>query len=625
MALIPSRRGFARLALATASLTVVLFGVGGLVRGTGSGLGCSHWPKCGPDRWLPYPNVESIIEYLHRGVAATVVVLIALQVLASWRVARGGGVGLRLAMRHDATSAIERAAYGATLLALPLVLAQAALGGVVVYTELNPWWVTVHFATAMGLIATVVVAAVGARRAVGTNADAPAPPGFARLARWTAASVFLLLLVGTYVRATEAGLAFRDWPLMDGRLIPRLGGEGDAMFLHRLVALVGFLLVLWTFIRAMVAPRARILARLAGATFALMVGQVLVGAAQVWTLLTPWTVALHVAMSAAIWALAVALAVVAADLPVAGTGVGEAAPRSGAASPIDRITAYLRLTKPRIIVLLLITTVPAMLLAERGMPSIWLILATLVGGAIAAGAANAVNCYLDRDIDEVMRRTRGRPLPAHELPPERALAFGYVLAAASFVFLSITVNVLSAALALSAIGYYVFVYTLWLKRSTVQNIVIGGAAGAIPALVGWAAVRGDVGLPAWILFAIVFLWTPPHFWALAMRFSGDYADAGVPMLPVVRGPEATRRQIVVYTLLTVATSLFLWPVAGTGLLYVVPAIVLGGMFLRHAIALWREGEAADPMRLFRFSLVYLAALFAAVALDSVVAVGRLAA
>ena len=623
MAFTPSRRGFARLSLATAALTVVLFGVGGLVRGTGSGLGCSHWPKCGPDRWLPYPNVESIIEYLHRGVAATVVVLIAIQVLSAWRVVRGGRFGLRLAMRTAPTGPTERTATIATLLALPLVLGQAALGGIVVYTELNPWWVTVHFATAMALIATVVVAAVGARRAVGAHDDAPAPPGFARLARWTAASVFLLLLVGTYVRATDVGLSFRDWPLMDGRIVPTLGGEGDAMFLHRLVALVGFLLVLWTFVRAMVAPRVRVLARLAGALFALMIGQVLVGAAQVWTLLTPWTVALHVAMSAAIWALAVALAVIAADMPAA-EGAAEGATSGATPSVADRVNAYIRLTKPRIIVLLLITTVPAMLLAERGLPSIWLILATLVGGAIAAGAANAVNCYLDRDIDSIMGRTRGRPLPAHELSPERALAFGYVLAAISFVFLSITVNVLSAALALSAIAYYVFVYTLWLKRSTVQNIVIGGAAGAIPALVGWAAVRGDVGLPAWILFAIVCMWTPPHFWALAMRFAGDYAEAGVPMLPVVRGPEATRRQIVVYTLLTVATSLFLWPVAGTGLLYLVPAIVLGGMFLRHAIALWRDGEAADPMRLFRFSLVYLAALFAAVAVDSLVAVGRLA-
>lgn len=606
MRFLRSRNAFARLALTTAGFTVALFGVGGLVRGTGSGLGCSTWPKCEPDSWLPSLTVESLIEYGHRSVAAVVGLLIVTQAWAAWRHHRE-----------------DRLAFRASVAALPLVLVQGSLGGVVVHTELSPWWLTGHFAVGMSLLATVVIAAVAARRAARGREDGPAPSGFARLARWTASAVLLLLLVGTYVRATRSGLAFRDWPLMDGRIVPMLGGPGDAMFLHRLVALAAFLLVLWTFVRAMVAPRVPILARLAGAALALMVGQVLVGAAQVWTLLTPWTVVLHVAMSAAIWAVVVALAAVAADMPSAAPSTPGSATRS-TASTADRITAYIRLTKPRIIVLLLITTVPAMLLAERGMPSVWLILATLVGGTIAAGAANAVNCYLDRDIDEVMGRTRGRPLPAHELPPVRALAFGYVLAAISFVFLSITVNVLAAALALSAIGYYVFIYTLWLKRSTVQNIVIGGAAGAIPALVGWAAVRGDVGLPAWILFAIVFLWTPPHFWALAMRFSGDYAAAGVPMLPVVRGDEATRRQIVVYTLLTVATSLVLWPIAGTGLLYVVPAALLGGMFLRHAVTLWRNREGADPMRLFRFSLVYLAALFAAVALDSLVAVGRIA-
>ncbi|MFM7718793.1 MAG: heme o synthase [Actinomycetota bacterium] len=598
-------RPFARLATATAVLTVTLFGVGGLVRGTGSGLGCSTWPKCGPDRWLPYPNVESIIEYAHRGVATIVVTLIAAQALVAFRSHRG-----------------ERTAFLASLLALPLVLGQAALGGVVVLAELDPWWVTAHFAVAMGLVATVVVAAVAARRATTTERPT-APAGFARLARTTAATTFLLLLVGTFVRATDAGLAFGDWPLMDGRIVPTLGGAATSMFLHRLVAAAAFLLVLWTFIRAMVAPRVPALARLSGAALALMVGQVVVGGLQVLTRLESWTVAAHVAMSAAIWALLVALAVVAADLPVAAPlRREEGSPR---ATPAERLMAYVRLTKPRIIVLLLITTVPAMLLAQRGIPSPWLVLATLVGGAVAAGAANAVNCYLDRDIDEVMRRTRQRPLPAHELPPERALAFGYVLAAASFAFLSVTVNVVSALLALSAIAFYVFVYTLWLKRTSTRNIVIGGAAGAIPALVGWAAVTGGVGLPAVVLFAIVFMWTPPHFWALAMRYEGDYAAAGVPMLPVVRGGAATRRQILVYSLLLVATSLLLWPVADTGLLYVVPAVGLGAAFVRHAFALWREGDAGDPMRLFRFSLVYLAALFAAVALDSVVAVGRLAA
>jgi protoheme IX farnesyltransferase len=279
--------------------------------------------------------------------------------------------------------------------------------------------------------------------------------------------------------------------------------------------------------------------------------------------------------------------------------------------------AYFRLTKPRIVVLLLITTVPAMMLAERGIPSTGLMLATLVGGAIAAGSANAINCYLDRDIDEMMRRTRNRPLPAHQIEPTSALAFGYVLGAISFFFLSVTVNVLAASLALSAIAFYVFVYTMWLKRSSVQNIVIGGAAGAVPVLVGWAAVTGGVGLSAWILFAIVFVWTPPHFWALAMRYSGDYAAAGIPMLPVVRGPDETRRQILLYSVLLFGTSLLLVPVASMGAIYAASAAALGGWFVWRALRLWRGTSRAESMRLFRFSIVYLGLLFAAVAADAV--------
>ena len=283
----------------------------------------------------------------------------------------------------------------------------------------------------------------------------------------------------------------------------------------------------------------------------------------------------------------------------------------------DTVRAYFQLTKPRIIVLLLITTVPAMMLAAHGIPSVWLILATLVGGTIAAGSANAINCYLDRDIDEVMKRTRGRPLPSGRVDPERALAFGFVLGALSFFFLSIAVNVLAATLALSAIAFYVFVYTMWLKRTTPQNIVIGGAAGAVPALVGWAAVTGTLAAPAWILFAIVFVWTPPHFWALAMRYQGDYAAAGVPMLPAVRGDAETRKQILLYSLVLFGTSLLLVPFAHMGPVYTSAAVVLGAMFCYRALRLYKGSTPALAMRLFAFSILYLALLFAAVAVDSV--------
>ena len=343
--------------------------------------------------------------------------------------------------------------------------------------------------------------------------------------------------------------------------------------------------------------------------------------------LKPWAVVAHVALSVLIWATLVALATVASllarDADPGGTpdtdleAAGDEAP-AGEASWSDTVNAYYRLMKPRIIVLLLITTVPAMILADHGIPSLWLIAATLIGGTLAAGSANSINMYLDRDIDQIMRRTRERPLPAHQVSPEQALAFGFWLGAFSFFFLASTVNVLAATLSLAAIAFYVFVYTMWLKRSTVQNIVIGGAAGAAPALVGWAAVTGSLALPAWILFAIVFVWTPPHFWALSMRFAGDYAAAGVPMMPVVRGERETRRQILLYSLLLFATTLVLYPVGDMGPIYLTAAVGLGGVFVYRALVLWRRPDANASWRLFTYSLVYLAALFGAVALDALV-------
>jgi protoheme IX farnesyltransferase len=445
-------------------------------------------------------------------------------------------------------------------------------------------------------------------------------PRFARLTLWVAASAGTLLLVGAYVRAEGAGLAFRDWPLMDGRLVPALGGVATLMFVHRVLAAAVLILVIWLAIRARtMLHRSKDLVVLSATALGLFGAQVLVGAANVWSELAPAAVTAHVALSAMIWGVLVAIATVSRRFAAhAGRARQDTDVRgNGKRSSLRETTAaYFQLTKPRIIVLLLITTVPAMVLANRGLPSIWLIAATLVGGAIAAGSANAINCYLDRDIDEVMRRTRRRPLPDHRVEPADALAFGYALGAIAFLFLAIAVNVLSASLALAAIAFYVFVYTMWLKRTSVQNIVIGGAAGAAPALIGWAAVTGTVGLPAWILFAIVFVWTPPHFWALAMRYSGDYAAAGIPMLPVVRGAEETRKQILLYSLVLFGTSLLLVPFAEVGVVYAASAVVLGGWFVWRALRLWRGASPAESMRLFRYSIAYLALLFTAVAVDA---------
>jgi protoheme IX farnesyltransferase len=281
----------------------------------------------------------------------------------------------------------------------------------------------------------------------------------------------------------------------------------------------------------------------------------------------------------------------------------------------SRFAAYVALTKPRIIELLLVTTVPTMIVARRGMPGAWLILATLIGGTLAAAGANATNMVIDRDIDTVMKRTQKRPLVTGEITPRNALVFAIALELVAAAVLWLTVNPLSAVLAVSATLFYVFVYSLWLKRTSTQNIVIGGAAGAVPVLVGWAAVTGTLSWAPVVLFAIIFAWTPPHFWALAIRYRDDYSAANVPMLPSVATFEFTSRRIVAYTLVLWAISLVFWPVGDMGLLYGVSAVVLGGVFTYHAVALARSGTYAKAMRLFGWSITYITLLFSAMALD----------
>ena len=299
----------------------------------------------------------------------------------------------------------------------------------------------------------------------------------------------------------------------------------------------------------------------------------------------------------------------AAQLPVDPT-----APRSRA----DTVKAYVALTKPRIIELLLVTTVPAMILAAGGLPDWTTVLITLIGGTLAAGSANALNCYIDRDIDAVMHRTGHRPLARHQVSDRGALVFGGILGAISVAMLWLGANWLAGVLTIGAIGFYVLGYTLLLKRRTSQNIVWGGAAGCMPVLIGWAAVTGDLSWAPIVLFLVVFFWTPPHFWALAIKYKDDYARAGVPMLPVVATPVQVARQIVAYSVLTAVTSVVLWPLS-TGPIYGILAIAAGAWLIAESLVLLRattRGEAGKPMRLFHFSNSYLAFVFVAVAVDT---------
>ncbi len=301
------------------------------------------------------------------------------------------------------------------------------------------------------------------------------------------------------------------------------------------------------------------------------------------------------------------------------------------------VAAYVALTKPRIIELLLVTTVPTMIVAERGLPSPWLMVATVVGGSLAAGGANAINMVVDRDIDRLMERTKGRPLVTGAMSPRAALTFAIALEVVAFAFLWATVNLLSAVLAVSACLFYVFVYTLGRKRTSSRNIVIGGAAGAVPTLIGWSSVTGTLDWAPVILFAIIFYWTPPHFWALAIRYRDDYAAADVPMLPVVESLRRTSTRILAYTLLLWALTVLFSPVAGMGHVYLGSAVVLGGVFTWYAVRLLRmpdpglgvaaSGGAAElavratAMRLFTWSITYITLLFGAMAADELLRSG----
>ncbi|MFL5779040.1 MAG: heme o synthase [Chloroflexota bacterium] len=611
---------FQKLAAATLVTTLLLVVVGVVVRATGSGLGCPDWPFCHGQLIPAADDAKAWIEWVHRGIA----VVIGFEIL--------GLAVLAIADHRDRPSLLWP-----SLVAVGLVGFQAWLGRETVRLGNSGESVTAHLATAMallGLLVFIVVRSAYPARLGGHGAS----QRFTLLATFGAATTFALLLFGSHVTATDSALVFPDWPLMGGTLVPAMTDATSAHVLHRWIAALVGVVVVGIAVTAWRTQRAHpALVRLAGWAAALYLVQVVVGGLQVLTRLAAWTQTLHVALGAVVWTLMAALAVssyytarVSSPIGVGPAGgAGARRPEAETRTAAETVRAYIALTKPRIIELLLVTTIPAMVLATREVPGItwtsWTVLViwTMVGGTLAAGSANAINCYLDRDIDELMARTRRRPLPAHQVEPENAVVFGIVLGVLSFAVMAWFVNLLAAFLTLLAIGFYVVVYTIMLKRSTPQNIVIGGAAGALPPVIGWAAVTGGVGIPALLLFALVFYWTPPHFWALSLRIRKDYAAAGVPMLPVVRGIPETTRQIGLYTILMVAISIVLWAAARLGAIYLAASVVLGAIFLWRAYGLWRqgrseEGSTAGAIRLYRYSISYLSLLFLAVAIDAVV-------
>ncbi|MFQ5944897.1 MAG: heme o synthase [Anaerolineae bacterium] len=572
--------------------TIVL---GGVVRVSGAGLACPDWPLC-HGQLVPPLEGPVLIEYGHRLAALMLTILVPASAIYAWRRFRR-----------------ERWILLPVSLALVLLVIQVVLGGITVLLELPPDVVLLHLATAEALLAALVVAAVAALRLPRVPRSQAPGGGFVPAVLAAALSVYILILSGGLVAGRGAAMACPDWPLCLGELFP-LGRdpETDLQLTHRMLALAATVLLALVAIgawRERKADRAAwIAASLAGILF---LTQALVGGAAVLLGRPAPLAALHLALASAIWGCLLVLATM--GFLTTGRPL-DAEP--GRSHYIGRSTAlYLSLMKPRILALLLFTTLAGMLLAEEGVPRLRLVASTLLGGALAAGGASAINAYLDRDLDASMRRTRSRPVPAGSVSPRSALWFGVSLSLLSVAVLASQVNPLAAALAALGSAYYVFVYTVWLKRSTPGGAVIGGAAGAIPPLVGWAAVTNEVSLFALFLFAIIFFWTPPHTWALALLVQDDYRRAGIPVLPAVRGQEETHRQILLYTVQLGAVTLLPVGVGWMGPFYLASASFLGGVFLMLALFLRADGSKGAARRLYKYSSLYLAALLASMLID----------
>ncbi len=593
-------RRIRRLALAASATTFVLLLVGVTVSATGAGLACPDWPLC-HGRLIPPLDGLVLIEYGHRLLASAVGAMMLVLAVLVWRL-DSARVGLGRLM----------------VVLLGLLAVQVGLGGATVLSMLTPAIKGTHHLMAMSFLAVLVLFTARAHWAVGARDPIPAPPeGLTRAAHLALALVFAQIALGGYVSAFGAGMACPDFPLCRGSVVPPAEPRAVLQVLHRMLGLGVAVAV------AVVASRARashdrFVRAVAALAVLIVIVQITLGAFNVWTRLWMPVRIAHLGGAAALLATLVAV-VVRGRLARSGVTVGAGGAGDPRLSTLASAADYMALTKPRIIVLLLLTTATAMIVAAGG-PVAWTLTAyTLLGGALAAGAANAINCYWDRDIDALMSRTRGRPIPARRVAPGRALAFGAALALASVLVLGLAVNWLAAGLALAGIVYYVGIYTMWLKRTSAQNIVIGGAAGAIPPLVGWAAVTGDLSVPALLLFAVIFLWTPPHFWALALNRTADYRAARVPMLPVIRGEGETIRQMILYTIALVTCTLLLAGVGVLGRVYLVSAVALAVPFVWLVARLARQVSDRTALALFGYSIVYLGLLFVSMAVDRLLA------
>jgi len=595
-----------RIAWVTVAFTYILVGLGVTVRANNAGLSCPDWPLCYGQPFV-FPDIGALLEEIHRYTASIVSILV-----------------IALAISALIWGRKNKQILIPALLAVPLLAVQVVLGGLTVLMKLPPSIITAHLATALAIFAAVITVATMSSPPTPNRERPEKTRRFAQQAMTTALLVYGLMLSGSYVVGSGASLACPSWPLCGQAPSWAVYFHlNDVNMLHRYIATFVGVVLAWTLFsawrRRSVAPAQAWIALVAAVLF---IAQATVGALLVLLQKPIFTQILHLALSTAVWGCLVLISALAAR-QLRATPQGEDEQLAEAESEhVGRIrqiiSSYVDLMKPHVTVLLLGTTAAAMAIAAGSLPPLGLLVATLLGGAMAAGSANCINCYLDRDIDQIMGRTQRRSLPSGKVQPTHALIFGIALAIGSCLLLSTFVNLLSASLALAAILFYVFVYTLGLKRTTAQNIVIGGAAGAVPVLVGWAAVTNTITLPAIWLFAIIFYWTPPHFWALSLLIQKDYEKAHVPMLPVVMGESETRKQIFLYSLLLLAVTLVLFAMHTMGYIYLFSALIMGGILIYMSVRLLQEKTKGWARTIFWYSNCYLAAIFAVMVIDRVI-------
>jgi len=595
---IPYNSGFRFVILTSAILVFVLIVSGGVVSATNSAGACPDWPTC-LGKWTPPFNQSPLIDYAHRAITLSAAPFLFASAMLAWKERRRSMLIL-----------------ASTIIALVLFIVQIGLGALVARSALSgirPWLTPIHLMLSLFTLTTTLVASALTFYPVGITLKFLSP--FSRLSLASVGMMLLLLVSGATAKVVGVDAACASWPLCDAA---SLLTHFHAWFHlgHRLVVAASALVMLILFIQAWRTQRSQtpILVATTAAT-TLFFAQALLGAKMVEGF-PAYLLGLHQVTATAVWG-----ALVIQLVAVGAAARSTADERNEAASAVGRnglARDLLMLTKPIVVALLLVTTFAGMVIGAQAWPPFSLAFWTLLGGFLAAGGSGAINQFIDREDDLRMQRTQKRPIPSGRLTPAEGLAFGVGIALASFYLMTAMVNFLAALLSLAGIIYYVLLYSIFLKKTTVQNIVIGGGAGAIPPLVGWAAATGGLNVPALFLFAIVFMWTPPHFWALALVRRNDYARAGVPMLPVVRGEVETRWQIFLYTVELVVITLLL-PLFGLGGgVYLVGAAMLGGWLLLAAWKVWKTGGNKAAWKMYRFSSMYLAFLFVVLMIDRLI-------